>query len=674
MNLKEFAQKFQDNNRLTVEMSNTDEDQEIARSILEYIEDQGEVNAPELCIYQKTRARITAYDYNDEAESLDLFYLIRANSVLGKINNNKIQQGFNYLMSFYRESKNGQLLNSNTVSITDEIAEVARLIQSSDGHISQLRLYIITDGITEPDASGMAVESEDGSYIIEYNVWDMTRVYQQHCIKTGKTKVEINFPIEYNAQLQCLKMNDENPDVDAYMAIIPGVILAKIYLKYQQILLEKNVRTFLQFKGKVNKSIKKTLREEPEMFFAYNNGISSTAKEIETKKVGGTLYITRFYDWQIVNGGQTTASIAACFKEKDFDLSKVFVPMKVSVIKDTENGDNIIRNISINANSQTAIKNSDFSANDTYLIELERLSRSEWVPNGKSRPNSKWFFERTRGQYLDQISQLSGYYERAFKAEYPKKHKITKTDIAKYENAWGMKPFLVCKGAEANYVAFVSNIKQNSPRVTPVYYRQMVAKAILFNTIDDIVRAKKLGGYKAYITAYIMSAIAFLSEQKLNLDIIWEHQLVQTEIIDKINELIPLIWNHLVGSQITSNRGNNIPAWSKKADCWNRLKLSLTEITKFDDALMQVEKNDDGSPLNKEQEEKIIEAKSIEPSTWFNLAQWAKTNNRLTPLECKMAFNYGTMRSRGRSFKSLNQALTALQLLKDARELGFEDI
>ena len=384
MNLRDFAQEFLDNVKMSAEMSNSDYDHELASSILEYLEDNGEVNVPELCEFQKTRTRITAYDYNDEAESLDLFYLIKADTLLGKINNTKIQQGFNYLMSFYREAMNGTLLKSVAATNTEEIAEVAKLVQSTKGKINQLRAYIITDGLTDPTASIAPAESDDGEYIIEFNIWDMQRVYQQHKMRAGKEKVEIDFPTEYNTELQCLKMSEINPFVDAYMAIIPGNTLAKIYKKYQQVLLEKNVRTFLQFKGKVNKGIRKTLREEPDMFFSYNNGISTTASEIEVKDVDGTLYITRLYDWQIVNGGQTTASIAASINDRDVELSKVFVPMKVSVIRDTENAENIVKAISTSANSQTAIKNSDFSANEPYLIDLEKFSRSEWVPNGNT--------------------------------------------------------------------------------------------------------------------------------------------------------------------------------------------------------------------------------------------------------------------------------------------------
>lgn len=672
MDIREFAQDFQENVKTASEMGSNDYDTELAGAILEYLEDNGEVNNPEVCTFQKTRTRITAYDYNVEAESLDLFYLVKADTLLGKVNNSKVQQGFNYLMSFYREAMNGTLLKSVSIEDTDEIAEVAKLVQSTKGAINQLRVYVITNGLTDPSSVPASVESEGNDFIIEYNVWDMQRVYQQHNIRAGKEKVEIDFPIEYNTELQCLKMSEENPFVDAYMAIIPGVTLAKIYKKYQQVLLEKNVRTFLQFKGKVNKGIRKTLREEPDMFFSYNNGISTTASEIDVKEEDGSLYITRLYDWQIVNGGQTTASIAASLTDKEVDLTKVFVPMKVSVIRDAENSDTIVKAISTTANSQTSIKNSDFSANEPYLVDLEKFSRSEWVPNGKDRPVCKWYFERTRGQYLDQLAQLSGLNEKSFKIEYPKSQKITKTDIAKYEASWNLQPYNVCRGAEKNYSLFVADIKRDRPMVTANYFKHIIAKGILFNTIDSIVKSKKLGGYKANMNTYLMSAISFLANKSLNLTYVWENQCVQQAVIDKIEELIPVVWNHLTGSNSTGNQSSNVGEWSKKPECWRKLQSKLGEYDKFGDELMQMETNDDGTYLNDVQQSRIKEAEAIDANYWFGLANWAKSRDLLNPLERKAAFNFGTMRSRNRSIKTLKQALFALKIKEKAEELGYQ--
>ena len=671
MDIKEFAQEFIDNVKMSVDMTSVDYDHELATSILEYIEDNGEVNAPQVCSFKKTRSRITAYDYNDEIESLDLFYLIKSDTLLGKVNNGKLDQGFNYLSSFYREAMDGSLFKNTDVEETDEIAEVARLVQSTKGNISQLRLYVLTDGLIDPAYAIASVEHDDG-FIIEFNVWDIQRVYQQHRIRAGKEKVEIDFPTSYNTELLCLKMNEGNPFVDAYLAIIPGITLAKIYKQYQQVLLEKNVRTFLQFKGKVNQQIRRTLREQPDMFFSYNNGISTTASDIELKEVDGALYITRLFDWQIVNGGQTTASIAASLNDKEVDLSKVFVSMKVSVIRDLEHDEEIVKAISNSANSQNAIKKSDFSANEPYLVDMERYSRSEWVPNGNSKPINKWYFERTRGQYLDQLAQLSGYNERAFKVEYPKNQKITKTDVAKVEMAWKQRPGDVCKGAEKNYKIFVDDIMRENPTITPAYFKKIVGKCILFNTIDNIVKSKKLGGYKSNMNAYIMASLSMLSGGNLDLMYIWENQLAQQEVVDKIEELIPLVWVHLTASVGSGNQSSNINEWSKKPECWNRLKLKLSEMDKFDETLMQAETNDDGSYLNETQQARIKEAEEVPATYWFELSKWAKANDALTPMDRKAAFNFGAMRSRNQKFKSLKQAVYALKIIATAKELGFE--
>ena len=573
-------------------------------------------------------------------------------------------------MRFYNEAMAGVLLKEGEQEENSEIAQITELIQSTKGKISQLRIYLLTDGLTDPSAVPASVESDEDNFVIEFNVWDMQRIYQQHNIRAGKEKVEIDFPTTYNTELQCLKMSDQNPFVDAYLAIIPGKTLAKIYKQYQQILLEKNVRTFLQFKGKVNKEIRRTLREQPDMFFSYNNGISTTASGIELKEVDGVLYITRLFDWQIVNGGQTTASIAASITDREVDLSKVYVPMKISVIRDTSHSDEIVKAISTSANSQTAIKNSDFSANEPFLIDLENFSRSEWVPNGKSKPICKWYFERTRGQYFDQLAQLSGFNEKSFRTEYPKSQRITKTDVAKYENAWRQRPYDVCRGAEQNYKLYVTDIKRDKPVVTAAYYKRIIAEGILFNTIDSIVRSKSLGGYKANMNAYIMSAISVLSDENLDMTYIWENQKVQQGVVDKIEELIPLIWVHLTGAS-SGSQMQNVGEWSKRIDCWNKLKLKLGDIDKFDDELLQKEINEDGSYLNETQQNRIKEAEAYTPQFWFALANWAKVNNMLTPIDRKAAFNFGTMRSRGRAFASLKQAMYALRIANTAKEQGF---
>ena len=174
------------------------------------------------------------------------------------------------------------------------------------------------------------------------------------------------------------------------------------------------------------------------------------------------------------------------------------------------------------------------------------------------------------------------------------------------------------------------------------------------------------------MNAYIMASISVLSEENLDMTYIWENQKVQQTVIDKIEEIIPLVWTHLTEASY-GNQMQNVGEWSKKVDCWNKLKLKLVDIEKFDESLLQKETNEDGSYLNETQRNRIKEAEAYSPQSWFALANWAKENNRLTPIDRKAAFNFGTMRSRGRAFASLKQAMYALRIISTAKENGFTE-
>ena len=219
---------------------------------------------------------------------------------------------------------------------------------------------------------------------------------------------------------------------------------------------------------------------------------------------------------------------------------------------------------------------------------------------------------------------------------------------------------------------FVTDIKREKPTISAVYFKNVIAKGILFNTIDGIVKSKNLGGYKANMNAYLMASISFLSGGNLDLTYIWENQRIQKEVKEKVEQLVPIVWEHLTGGSSGGNQSSNVGEWSKKPDCWNKLKLKLGEIDKFGEDLMQPDTNDDGSYLNETQQSRIKEAEAIEPNYWFGLANWAKSRNLLTPIERKAAFNFGTMKSRNRGITSLKQAVFALKIVEKAKELGYE--
>lgn len=669
MDLKEFAQEFLEAAQLSIEDTNRDLEEQLTEDMLEYVIDGGQVEAPQICMFKKTGARISAYDYNEETGSLDLFLFHHTKTLLGKVNNGDVEDLFNRMFRFYKEVIDGKLLKSDQTP-TDELAEVIELFLSTKGKVDTLRMFVLTDGMTDYETESF--EGEDVDIIMEQHVWDMQRVYNQHRIMSGKDKIEIDFPTSYDTELQCLKMNSVIPDMEAYLAIIPGITLAKIYKKYQQQLLEKNVRTFLQFKSKVNKGIRDTLLECPEMFFSYNNGISTTASNIEVREdENGSLYITKLYDWQIVNGGQTTASIAATYNTKGVDLTKVFVPMKISVISNPERINEIVPQISQFANKQTAVKDSDFKSNDPYPLDIENKSRSIWVTNGDGKPVYKWYFERTRGQYLDQKAQLAGLNLKNFDIEYPKKFKLVKTDVSRYEMCWMQRPDCACKGAEQNYGQFVKEIKANPINVTDTYYKRLVAKAILFRYIDKLVKEHDFGGYKMNMNCYVLASLSLLSKKMLDFDYIWKYQGVQPELTEIIENLISLVWDHITDTtKIGNAQSANIGEKTKRLECWNQLKIILANMEPLPENLLLSPSAQDDEDYNPAQQSKIDEAWSYSASDWVAMEKYAKEHHLLTPIQRRTASNFGKMKSNNRMF-SIKQAMAGLKIVEELKEKGF---
>ena len=178
-----------------------------------------------------------------------------------------------------------------------------------------------------------------------------------------KNNVTIDFVTSYNTKLPCIKV-DSTRVGDIYMVIIPGTILGIIFEQYKEALFENNTNTFYQFKrkgNKIDKEIRKTLRQNPELFFSCNNGLSTIASEIETIVIGGMLYISRINNWQIINGATTTAAIAASLTNKKIDLNKVFVPLKICVTHLLEQDGSVLHEIFFSTNRQSGIPNPDIS-------------------------------------------------------------------------------------------------------------------------------------------------------------------------------------------------------------------------------------------------------------------------------------------------------------------------
>lgn len=417
-------------------------------------------------------------------------------------------------------------------------------------------------------------DTRQGKVNIRFDVWDIERLYQSVFGDSAvDRKLEVKLKKKYGESLPLIKVKGENEIYDCYIGVISGELLARIYAAEGQDLIQKNVRSFLQATGKVNKGIKNSLTNEPQMFMAYNNGISTIADSIEideTQSNGDIVSITKITDWQIVNGGQTTASIYNAYKSK-LPLDQVNVQMKLSVIKEKDQAEDIIHNISKYANSQNKINMSDFNANDEYHVKMEQLSRSTPIPVEKGKSTDYWFYERARGQYLVELNRMqTTAAKKEFKSHCPKNRCISKTVAAKCVMAYAGYPYIVSKGLETNFVYFSDMVSTGEfPQPSKDSYIEMISKVILFNSCDQIIKNLKFGGFKAQQNYYTVALIGKYHSDLIDPPEIWNKQTINAETTKIIVDLANFVWDHFLNPTVP---GVNIGQWCKKEDCWELLQ------------------------------------------------------------------------------------------------------
>lgn len=537
-----------------------------------YVIDAGEsfLNNCNVLSYRKEyeKAKINAYVYDEYFQTLTLVVSVFENRIdISKMGKVDINKNIKQATKFYRMCKSGYF---NDVEETDPGYIIAEYINDYEREIENIKVVLLTNKETVPE---IPESIKIDKISVKFDVWDLERICQSLYQNKSHEDLVIRFQNKYNNPLKMIKVKQDTDVYDCYIGVISGQCLAEIYRDEGQKLIEKNVRSFLQATGKINQGIKKTLIEEPEMFMTYNNGISTTAKSIvidEEKSDEDFVVIKEIVDWQIVNGGQTTASIHNAL-QTGVDISQVNVQIKLTVIREQSKTEEMVGFISKYANSQNKINMSDFSANDPYHIEMVRLSEKIYVPSENGKSTLRWYYERARGQYMVDVNrQPTSAAKRRFKEVSPKSMCISKTVAAKCMMAWMRYPNVVSKGLETNFIEFSAMIKNGDmPEPSQDSYISMISKVILFKECDKLVAKQNFGGYKAQINYYVIALLAeFHSDEVDDMDI-WKRQSVSPELSIRLEELILKVWNHFMNPEVV---GINITQWCKKEDCWKLLK------------------------------------------------------------------------------------------------------
>lgn len=625
------------------------QEQTFTRFFLDLLSEAGETENTTVAYDEKDFGtkkthKINGYAISDNYETVDLFITIyRPEEEIPIIYKKDIDQAVTRITNFFRKATYNNY--EDDVAESSPIFEFAHTLgsyQELKDNLVRVNAFILTNGEYKGEIPQST--SLNGNKIF-YRILDINYLFQVS--EASHVPIEIDFD-EEKAMVPCLPASTDNEEYQAYVAIIPGTCLASLYERFGSRLLEQNVRSFLQFNGKINKGIRETIKTEPHMFFAYNNGLAATADHIELDESGH--FISKINNLQIVNGGQTTASIYYTQKKDKADISRIYVQMKISVIKKQEQFSEIVSRISKYANTQNKVNDADFTANNQALIEFEKLSRYILTPMSSDSPlQTFWFFERARGQYktLRQKEGFTKSRQDAFDKKYPKGQVLTKTDIAKYLNAYeevyeGKKlvigPHIVARGNEKNYARFINNnLPENLKKINNVYFEDTIAKAILFKTADKRYGTKAstvhIGELKNVTVPYTIALLTRITDGKLDLYKIWKAQQLSPALSDFIFDLMIQVNEFIIKNSV----GSHYIEWAKKEECWDKVKghTFAYDLAQIKDDLIdssnpparRVTGEDLSGNGTYEHEMGII--RSIPPSLWNKIADWGQTSGFL---------------------------------------------
>ena len=633
------------------------------RQIIDLLTLAGEMDDGDACYHRAHGMEVSGYSVDDEEEVLTLIRSVFTQSVPPEsIPRTDLETAIRRLESFLAKCEKDY---ANELEPASPVRDMALRVAEAIRQKYRIRLMVFTDGVI--GRGSMNLKPSD-QRVNEYQVWDLERLFR--CVTSGRGREPIHIDLdELGGPIPCLVAEGGAADYTAYLLILPGNVLNAIYARYGPRLLELNVRSFLQARGKVNQGIRETILKEPGHFLAFNNGISATASKVElTSPKGGGRAIRRIHDFQIVNGGQTTASIHNSVRKDKADVSKIQVQAKLTVVQSDRLGE-FVPLVSRYANSQNRVNEADFAANDPYHVSLEKLSRTVWAPAVSGSPRqTKWFYERARGQYQDAIArEATPARQLEFKRTHPPAQKFTKTDLAKFVNSWGQMPDIVSRGSEKNFREFTMNLaKQGQSDVSEGYFHRLIAKAIMFRSTTQIVSSLGYPGYRANVITYSIAYLSHATGQRVDLDAIWKAQALPETIEQTIREIAPVVYEEITNPP----RGGNVTEWCKRPACWDRIRdrtIRLSNVSAI---------KPDGDKVLTEREEQAardpkVTAMSVVPAeVWLQLSAWAKQTDNLAGYQRALAFGVGRQMQRGKQI-SPKQAVQMELILNEAQRLGF---
>lgn len=569
MNLTDFLRETQASVRSQMREGALYEELVFSGIVMDHMSEIGMTFEPVECHFEgkfgQANLRLSGYAISEDLDQLDLFVSLYAGvddptPIPDSETKTAVEQCLRFL-TLCAEGKMAPKLDPST-----NVRSLAETLQAIYNDLEQIRVYVITDKVAK---SKSFKTREVGGKSVRLEVMDIERLHRHWSEGKPRDELVVDFNEVSGAPLPCVFVPGENDDYDYALTAVPGEALRLLYERFGARLLEANVRSFLSVKGKgVNAGIQSTLRSAPDRFMAYNNGIVVVADEMILGKANdGSSGIAWLKGLQIVNGGQTTASLY--FTKKKYpstDLSHVRVPAKIIVMKTTDalKEEALVSDISRFANSQNAVKQSDLSANKPFHVEIEKLSRSIYCPDGVGQ----WFYERASGSYNTLLTREGATPAKlkALKDAIPAARRITKTDLAKYLTAWDRQPDIVSLGSQKNFDRFMASLTpaegQEMPLPNVQDFKAMIAKAKIYRDAQKHLRPM-FPAFQANVTAYTVALMSEKLGSRIDLERIWTKQAVSPEFLAQL-----AVWAKEVNEVLHNSAGGRmVSEWAKKPEC-----------------------------------------------------------------------------------------------------------
>ena len=610
--LEEYREGLIEELRADASIAGTDTESEFITRAFQFMDDSGELSEPtEMYFGKRGRGnrymQINGYAFDEADNSLCLVICDFQDTIdPGTLINSQIDTLTARLTYFLDEVWNGSL--SQYCDDSDEILPLAEVLKrrltDPVAPILKIKYFIITNKTLSVRVTKLK-EKSFADIPVEVHLWSIERFWQAS-ESSSSEPIRIDFEQDFASPgIPCIKGNiGEGLDYEAYIAIIPGKLLASLYIEFGSKMLEGNMRAFLGASGakSVNAGIRSTIRNKPSYFFTYNNGIACTASTIRTIMRNDGLYITFIEDMQIINGGQTTASLAAAvLRKENVELTGIFVPMKLTVIHDREtinqstgnrNYDDMVQDISRYANSQNRVTAADFFSNNPFHVRLEQMSKRYLAPPSEGRPfPTGWYYERARGKYSQEMVGMSKTEQSRFLDKFPKKQIITKEKLAKYLNAVNQRPHAVSRGANKNMVIFAEwisgELKKSKDFVNEFFYRQCICAAIIYEGVDTMVKKApwyNTGGYKLNIVPYTISKLFSMipKGKAFNWQMVWQRQGLYPAFLEQADMIA-----QRVNGFICDSHGMIVTEYCKREDTWKTLQdIDFPLLPEFAESLL----------------------------------------------------------------------------------------